>query len=338
MTSISEKYSGLEALFKIHFGEDISETVPLSSDGSDRQIVRLISPSRKTAMGIINENLGENNAFINFSKHFLKYRLHVPVIFGVSSDLICYMMEDLGDTTLLNKLKSGAGGFGETELSLYKNVIGELLKFQIEAGKNIDFSYCYQHAEFGKENIEQDLNYFKQRFLKNFYQKDIDENKLNAELDIVKENALEEPREYFLYRDFQSRNIMIKDDELYFIDYQSGRKGALQYDLASLLYDAKANIPQAMREILIEYYIEQAKEYTKINADEFRNRFWFFAVIRILQAMGAYGYLGIEKGKKQFLESIPYALVNIRIILNEKLHDEKLNYLREIFKNIKYEA
>jgi aminoglycoside/choline kinase family phosphotransferase len=329
----------IENLFKKHFGADPAESKMLNSDGSDRQIFRLRSPDRKTVIGIINEHLGENKAFINFSGHFLKHGLNVPHIFEICEDQTCYLMEDLGDTTLLIKISTrNTEEFGETEIELYKDVINQLVRFQIEAGKTLDYSLCYQHKEFGKQNIEQDLKYFIQSFLRNFYPNDIIENRLNSELDIIKDSALKEPRDYFLYRDFQSRNIMIKDNKLYFIDYQSGRKGALQYDLASLLYDAKANVPQEIREKLIEHYIEQAKKYTVINDGEFRNRFWFFAVIRILQAMGAYGYLGITKGKKKFLESIPYALVNIGIILNEKLHDVKLDYFREIFKNIKYET
>jgi aminoglycoside/choline kinase family phosphotransferase len=131
---------------------------------------------------------------------------------------------------------------------------------------------------------------------------------------------------------------MLKNDELYFIDYQSGRKGALQYDLASLLYDAKANIPQTIRELLTEYYIVQAKKYIRIDEEEFRNHFWYFALIRILQAMGAYGYLGIVKGKTNFLESIPFALKNINFILENKINDKKLSYIKKIFQEINYDT
>ena len=129
-----------------------------------------------------------------------------------------------------------------------------------------------------------------------------------------------------MYRDFQSRNIMIKESKPYFIDYQSGRKGALQYDLASLLYDAKADIPQEVRESLIDHYILKLKEIIKVNAREFTHYFWYFAAIRILQALGAYGFLGLSRGKKKFLESIPYAVKNINCILNNRIENGNLSY------------
>jgi len=178
-----------------------------------------------------------------------------------------------------------------------------------------------------------DLNYFKERFLNHFYE-DYSAEKLESDFGELRKNLLESPRDYFLYRDFQSRNIMIKDGELFFIDYQSGRKGALQYDLASLLYDAKADLPQEVRDDLINHYISEAKKLTKINEDEFIYYFWYFAIIRILQALGAYGYLGLTRGKKRFLDSIPYALKNIRYILNNKIESGKLGYIKNIFEKI----
>ena len=339
MEHTEKKHQEIIQLFEKHFNEGVTEKTHLSSDGSDRKIIRLRSHTGNSSIGIINENPWENRAFISFSEHFGKFGLNVPQIYGVSRDKKCYLMQDLGDSTLLNKVTERQNkGFGKTEIELYKRVIVELVRFQIEAGGTIDYSLCYQHAEFGRENMEQDLNYFQKRFLHYFYGSRLDENRIKDNFNIIIHEALKVAPVYFLYRDFQSRNIMLKDGELYFIDYQSGRKGALQYDLASLLYDAKANVPQDVREELIGYYISQAKKFITVDETEFRNRFWYFAVIRILQAMGAYGYLGIVKGKKKFLESIPYALVNIGIILNEKLSDTKLDYLREIFKSIKYEA
>jgi aminoglycoside/choline kinase family phosphotransferase len=154
----------------------------------------------------------------------------------------------------------------------------------------------------------------------------------------LKKKLLEPAKDYFLYRDFQSRNIMLYKNDLYFIDYQSGRKGALQYDIASFLYDAKANMPQDLREKLLEYYIEEVNNITETDPKEFKHYFWFFAIIRILQAMGAYGYLGAVKGRKKFLESIPYALKNIMFILNYKIEKGSLEYLKTIFKDIKYET
>jgi aminoglycoside/choline kinase family phosphotransferase len=241
-------------------------------------------------------------------------------------------MEDLGDETLLERIKS-AKSFGKPETALYKKVLDTLPLFQIKAGKDIDYSLCYQFGEFAEENINYDINYFVERFLKVFYKNPVDENLLNKDFDFLKSKLTELPRDYFLYRDFQSRNIMIKNNELYFIDFQSGRRGALVYDLASLLYDAKADIPQQTREELIDYYFDVIKKYTELD-NNYKNYFWYFAVIRILQAMGAYGFLGIVKGKKKFLESIPLAIRNINFILQSKTDKDRLKYLRKIFREL----
>jgi aminoglycoside/choline kinase family phosphotransferase len=160
---------------------------------------------------------------------------------------------------------------------------------------------------------------------------ELNEKLLDNNLGHLKQKLLELDRQYFLYRDFQSRNIMIKNNALYFIDFQSGRRGALLYDLASLLYDAKADVPQKIREQLLEYYLKEVSSHVKIDTEKYRQYFWYFAVIRILQALGAYGFVGIVKGRSKFLESIPYALKNINFILNQRLQHSELGYLKNIF-------
>lgn len=330
-------HEGIKSQFTEHFKCNVSLYEPLSSHGSDRLIIRLKADDGLSAIGIVHNNIAENKAFILFSKQFRKSGLRVPHIYRVSDNLKYYLMEDLGDITFAKLLTHRKSADLETELTnLYKKSIDELLKFQIEAGGSVDYSLCYQFNEFGDKNIDFDLNYFKERFLKNFYTV-FDEKKLNVDLNCLKEKILKVPAEYFLYRDFQSRNIMLKDKELYFIDYQSGRRGALQYDIASLLYDAKADIPQSEREELLDYYIEKAAEYVKIKRTEFINVFWYFALVRILQAMGAYGFLGVVKGKERFLESIPYAVKNVNLLLSEKINNDELGYLRNIFEELKYD-
>ncbi len=245
----------------------------------------------------------------------------------------CYLIEDLGDITLFSMISPDGhrgNGFNPEIMKLYKNVLSELPRFQVEAGQTVDYSLCNQFNEFGEENMDYDLMYFKVRFLDNYYPEH-DSGSLRADFGYLKQKLLEVGRKYFLYRDFQSRNIMVKGGELFFIDYQSGRRGALQYDLASLLYDAKADIPQEIRYELIDHYIHQAKKLTGIDEAEFKYYFWYFAIIRILQALGAYGYLGLTRGKKKFLDSIPYALRNIRYILNNKIEENTLSYLRLVF-------
>jgi aminoglycoside/choline kinase family phosphotransferase len=327
-------YTRLQHFHFKHFGKDVSSYEPLTAHGSDRFIVRLHIDDGNSRIGIINNNLSENKAFINFGKHFKACGLNVPEIYAVSDDLSSYLLEDLGDETLLDKIKSGTGEFDEENKLLYKKVIEVLPKFQISAGKDIDYSFCYQFNEFGKENIDYDINYFKQRYLKVFHTGGMDEELLNRDLEFLKMKILEIPRDYFLYRDFQSRNIMIKKNNFFFIDFQSGRKGALLYDLASLLYDAKADIPQKVREELAEYYLNIITGLIKIDLDLYQNYFWYFAIIRILQALGAYGFLGMVKGKSKFLESVPYALTNMNFILDNRIDQKELAYLRTIFKEL----
>ncbi len=322
-------------LYRQEFRKDIICYEPLTAHGSDREIVRLGDNNGNTAIGIFNDNVSENRAFIEFDLHFKKHGINVPFIFRISDDLRFYLMEDLGDTTLLVKIKEGPGKqFGEKETELYKKALSVLPEFQIKAGPMLDFGLCYQFDEFGGPNIVHDMNYFKERFLLNFYNGEIDFERLDEELGYLKARALEMGREFFLYRDFQSRNIMIKGDELFFIDFQSGRKGSLLYDLASLLYDAKAKVPQEIRESLIDYYINEIGKYRVFDKETLKLYFWYFAVIRILQALGAYGFLGIVKGRSKFLESVPYALANINVILNEKVKDPEVNYLRTIFRQL----
>jgi aminoglycoside/choline kinase family phosphotransferase len=325
----------LENLFKAHFGRVPDCTEALSAHGSDRTILRLKTDDETSAIGIMHDNVAENKAFIGLTLHFQNNKLNVPEIYKVSPDYKYYLMEDLGDKSL-SKLVYGRSKheLSDEIISLYKTVINELLKFQVTAGEKIDYSLCYQFDKFGEENIDYDLNYFKERFVEMFYRGKLCEKELNSDLNYIKMKILEVPANYFLYRDFQSRNIMLINNVPYFIDYQSGRKGALHYDLASLLYDARADIPQPTRELLIEYYIQQAESYVKLDRDKFIKEFWYFALVRILQAMGAYGFLSKVKGKSNFLESVPYAVKNINTILNEKIGSKNLCSLRNLFKEL----
>jgi len=330
-------FPGLEALCRKYFNLSRFEPAPLSAHGSDRKILR-IHMHDNSIIGIYNNNLDENKAFLSFTENFHKYNLHVPEIFAVSDDMTCYLMEDLGDLTLFNYINENRDNNFDCCNSYYKKAINELIKFQVTAGKTIDHSLCYQFNEFGEENIEYDLNYFHERFLKGLYYSEHDKIELNDDFEQLKSKLLEIPRDNFLYRDFQSRNIMLKNGEMYFIDYQSGRKGALQYDLASLLFDAKADVPNAARETLLTHYIEELKRYISFDDKQFRHYFWYFVIIRILQAMGAYGFLSAVKGKKRFLESVPYALKNITYVLDSKIDNNELIYLRNLFNRIQNEG
>jgi len=311
----NEYKNKLVELFEDWSGEKLIKSTPLAQSGSDRQYFRLTS-SNKTALGVYNKDSKENLAFIEFTKHFLKKGMRVPQIYAEEPTMDVYLLEDLGDTTLfayLTEQKKKSDFTDELRL-MYQKVLKELPRFQIVAGEDLNYSLCYPRSSFDKTSMMWDLNYFKYYFLK-LAQIAFDEQELENDFQRLTDYLLETEHQYFLYRDFQSRNIMIKDDEVYFIDYQGGRRGALQYDLASLLYDAKAAIPQKERDALLEFYMAELKNYVLVDDKEFRAYFSAYVLIRIMQAMGAYGFRGFYEKKAHFLASIPYALENLSNVL-----------------------
>ena len=326
----------LEKLFTATYTMTPDKIEPLRSDGSDRKIYRIFHGER-TIIGIMGNNREENEAFINYSRHFRNHGLDVPEIYAVDLDEGVYLEEDLGDDTLFIWMMAirDKSGFTDEIKDVYRSVVRILPQFQITAGKSIDYSYAYQHTEFALESMSWDLHYFKNHFLNYFYKQKIDHTELAKDFNALMKFLLQEKRAYFLYRDFQSRNIMIKDLRPYFIDYQSGRKGALQYDLGSLLYDAKANLPEDFRDELIDVYLEKARRIGNINSKKFRKYFYGFVLIRTMQAFGAYGYLSAVKGKTHFFKSVPYALRNLEILLKKDIPVlSRLKTLRKIFVNL----
>jgi len=326
----------LEKLFQKKFGSTPDKIAPLRSDGSDRKIYRIFKKS-DTFIGVIGSNREENEAFLNFSKHFKRYSLNVPEIYIEDLSQGVYLEEDLGDKTLFQWMSDirEQEGFTAKIKQMYRKVVENLPVFQITAGSTIDYSYCYQHTMFGRESMSWDLHYFKHRFLNYYYKKKIDHTNLEKDFNTLIDFLLEEAPIYFLYRDFQSRNVMIKNDEPYFIDYQSGRKGALQYDLASMLYDSKANLPQDFREELVDVYIAKTKTLIDLDSTRFKTYFDGYVLIRIMQAFGAYGYLTAVLGKKQFFRSVPYAINNLKILLQKSIDIvDQLPVLKEIFSNL----
>lgn len=326
-------YTQLLHLYTEHYGEPYQTHERLGSHGSDRFITRLSSPAG-TCVGIVNPHLNENKAFLSFCKTLSEIGINAPEIYITADDEGSYLLEDLGDETLHNRINSDWDSNLTDKINLYKRVLDILPKIQIEMIKHADQTLFYQFAEFGSENIDFDINYFKDRFLKVFCPADLNEELLDKDLEYLKNVLLEVPRDFFMYRDFQSRNIMLHKDELYFIDFQSGRRGTLLYDAASFLYEAKANMPQDLREELLEYYLDRVLDHILIDKDFYREHFWYFAMIRILQAMGAYGYLGIVKGRQRFFASIPYAVQNINYILDNKIPHGELTYMKNIFKEL----
>ena len=263
----------LPEMYEKWAGERIISITPLPRSGSNRKYFRIRS-EHKTAIGVKNSDNKENIAYIEFSKHFLKNGLRVPNILDVDLNKDIYLIEDLGDTTLFNYLSEirNGGDFPDDLKEIYKNVLTILPEFQIRSKENFSYNYCYPRPEFDIQSMKWDLNYFKYYFLK-LAQIDFDEQALEDDFNALTDYLLKAKRDYFMYRDFQSRNIMLHEGNIFFIDFQGGRKGPLQYDAASLLYDAKADIPVYIREELLDHYIECVRDHTKIVDEEFRSQY-----------------------------------------------------------------
>src|SRR5579863_5216765 len=258
----------------------------------------------------------ENAAFLAFSKHFRKHNLPVPEIYAEDLAQGAYLEEDLGDTTLfefLSKNRQG-GTIAPQVVEAYKKVVAILPRFQVEAGRDLDYSVCYPISSFDRQSIAWDLNYFKYYFLR-LAGIPFNEHSLEDDFSRLTDFLLSAPRDYFLYRDFQSRNIMLRDGQPYFLDYQGGRKGALQYDVASLLYDAKADLPPELRQQLLDHYLDTLAGFVDLKREAFMQHYYAYVYIRIMQALGAYGFRGFYERKVHFLQSVPYALKNVRWLL-----------------------
>jgi aminoglycoside/choline kinase family phosphotransferase len=326
--------NNIKNLFKTWSGEDAQVVSVLPQSGSYRQYYR-ISGNSKSAIGSFNPDHKENKAFITFTKHFRSIGLNVPEFYLDDKNSGTYLIEDLGDVSLFSFLSENRNlkEFPEKVISYYKKSIEHLIRFQFDGSEGLDYSVCYPRSSFDKQSIMWDLNYFKYYFLK-LTKTVFDEQLLENDFNKFAEFLLSAEMNNFMYRDFQSRNIMIKDEKLYFIDYQGGRKGALQYDIASLLYDAKADLPQKIRDELVEFYIQFLNNRTKINREEFLNHYYGYILIRILQAMGAYGFRGLYENKVHFLKSIPFAVKNLKLLMDNNLLPNGLPELQKSLEKI----
>ncbi|HRD79155.1 MAG: phosphotransferase [Saprospiraceae bacterium] len=303
----------LADLFEKWAGESAYLVLPLAPSGSQRVYYRLQGPT-KTAIGAYNPNRKENQAFISFSRHFKARQLPVPEIYAEDLDQDVYLQEDLGSTTLYSYLLQKGEYFPDYLVQIYRKAVEQLARLQIEGGKDLDYSVCYPRDAFDRQSMVWDFNTFKYYFLRLAYVP-FDEQALEADFQRLADFLLQADCNHFMFRDFQTRNIMIKSGEPYFIDYQGGRRGALQYDLASLLYQAKAGMPEDIRQELLEHYIKTAGQFIHIDREQFIQYYHGYVLIRSIQTFGTYGFRGLFERKEYFLESIPFALRNVRWIL-----------------------
>lgn len=297
--SFIENYFGKQHIHSIH---------ALAQAGSNRKYYRVILNNQQSYIACENENIAENETFINFTSFFLAKGISVPNIMQVHPDKKHYIMEDLGNTCLLDSVLSNKD---ENQfIPFYEQSLLGLIKMQLEGGKGIDFTQCYAASQFDKNAVLADLNYFKYYFL-DLHDMVYNKTQLQTEFDHLAHNIASIPNEYFMFRDFQGRNIMIKDHKPYFIDYQGGMRGPLQYDVASLLWQAKAALPFDLKESLYLYYKKQLSAQFVMDEKTFDQQYYSVLLIRLLQVLGAYGLRGIIEQRNHFTSSIPYGLQNI---------------------------
>ena len=305
-----------ELLFKNYSKDDITAIEKLPQSGGDRIYFRIRTPA-KSYIATYSNNVKENNTFIYFTEHFRTAGVPVPRVFSINEERTAYLQEDLGNDSLLAKLE--AEGPTDSIKALYKKTLEALVNLQVNGDKNLDYEQCITSKEFGKQAILSDLLYFKYYFvdtLKLAY----DKEKLVEDLETLSAYLAKAEHRFFMFRDFQSRNVMVKGTEVFFIDYQGGMKGALQYDVASLLWQAKADLSDEWKTELLDHYINCVESTLGVSLDreKFISRYNGYVLIRLLQVLGAYGFRGLFERKAHFLTSIPLALNNLKWFLANK--------------------
>jgi aminoglycoside/choline kinase family phosphotransferase len=326
----------LKKLFEEHFHRPAEKIQPLQGElgGSGRSIIRF-SAENKSAIGVLYGVHEENVAFVEFSRHFRRHGLPVPEIYAQDLDQGAYLEQDLGNTTLFDFLSKNRTGeeIAPAAVETYRKVVAFLPQFQIDAGRDLDYTKCYPRASFDRQSISWDLNYFKYYFLR-LAAIPFNEQALENDFERLTEFLLTAPSDYFLYRDFQSRNIMLPGGNPFFVDYQGGRKGALQYDIASLLFDAKADLPPSLRQKLLDDYLDALAHHFPLDREAFLRHYYAYVYVRILQALGAYGFRGFYERKGHFLQSVPYALKNVRWLLHNVKLPIELPTLMDAFRSM----
>lgn len=324
VTTITKLYADINGIAP-------TKVVELPSSGSNRRYFRLSdSDGGKSLIGVLGTSVEENNAFIYMARHFAEKGLPVPEVLAVSDDRMAYIQTDLGDTLLFNEIEKGrlTRSFSVHEKDVLARTIRLLPDIQFGGAEDMDFSVCYPAVEFDERSIMWDLNYFKYCFLKATgieFKEDKLEDDFHALSDVLMESA---QGNTFMYRDFQSRNVMIRDGEPWFIDFQGGRRGPFYYDVASFLWQAKANLPESLRHELLEEYLKSLNKYLTISGEEFHARLRHFVLFRTLQVLGAYGFRGYFEKKPHFMQSVPFAIANLRALLHEPYNEYP--YLNEL--------
>ncbi len=309
--------AALKEAYKRQFGCAPDSVARISAGGSNRRYIRM-SSAAASAIASIGTVKAENKAFLYMSRHLAAEGLNVPQIYYASRDGMSYLQQDLGDLSLAGALKreSASGRYGASAKALLADVVGTLPDIQYKGGRGMDWSVCYPSQCFDARMVEWDLSYFKYCFLK-LTSFEIDEEALQDDFDALSRQLLSVPCDCFMYRDFQSRNVMVKDGEPWLIDFQGGRKGPFYYDVASFLWQAKANYPESLRQELLEEYLKGLRKYQPIDEKYFYAQLRHFVLFRTMQVLGAYGFRGYFEKKPHFIQSVPFAIENLRQLLKQ---------------------
>lgn len=322
----------LKDLFKKYTGNEVRESEELNSSGSNRRYFRLRS-GEISLIGVIGTDYDENLAFCHLSSHFIEKGIKVPKVLAVAEDGMSYIQEDLGDDQLYQLVHTGreSGEYSSYEENLLCRTIEMLPKLQYKGAQGLDFSKCYPEPEFNERMVMFDLNYFKYCFLK-ATGLEFNEARLQDDFEALRDDLVQDSSNTFMYRDFQARNVMIKDDAPYFIDFQGGRKGPIYYDVASFIWQARSRYPDELKQELIKTYLRALKGYVEVDEAKFMERLRLFVLFRTLQVLGAYGFRGYFEKKPHFLGSVPFAMDNLRKLLHTPFTDYP--YLNEILSQL----
>lgn len=305
----------ISSLYRETFGAAPLSIEKVPQSGSDRVYYRVTG--QPTCIATVSTNIQENQTFLKFSAHFQKSGCPVPAVYNVSSDETIYLQEDFGDISLLNELEQH--GYNEHVYGLFQQSLQKLAHMQIKGDVDFNYDWCITSKEFGRQAIVSDLLYFRYYFLDTL-KIPYDKEKLIEDFEDLSIYLTRVDHKYFMFRDFQSRNVMVKAGQVHFIDYQGGMKGAVQYDVASLLWQAKAELPDEWKNNLLDYYMDCVEEVLQkeIDRTRFVSQYNGYVLIRLLQVLGAYGFRGLFERKAHFLTSIPIALRNLRWFLKNK--------------------
>lgn len=301
----------IKKLISLYTDSPITDIDKLPQSGSERDYYR-VHTTTETFIATYGANLAENKTFVYFTRHFKAKGLPVPEIFGINEEENIYIQEDFGNESLLNRLEEK--GFTDEVYALYKQSLSQLAALQIKGHEGLDYEQCLTNTSFGKQAIMADLLYFKYYFLDALRQP-YNKQKLIDDFEVLSTYLSHTENRFFMFRDFQSRNIMITpENEVRFIDYQGGMRGAPQYDVASLLWQARANLSDEWKAGLLEDYLVSFEKTLgeSIDKDTFRSQYNGYVLIRLLQVLGAYGFRGLFERKAHFLTSIPLALKNLQ--------------------------